>query len=276
MATRNGTRVSVVIPCFRCERTLGDAVASVVRQTSPPAEIILVDDGSPPETTNAIRALVSQHGESIRPVFLPSNRGPGAARNAGWARATQPYVAFLDADDTWHPEKISVQHDFMERHPEIALCGHLLDVSMRRRAGVATSIPADYAVTEISARSFLVRNAFSTPTVMVRRDVPFRFDEARRHAEDVFLWQQIAFAKLRVARLELTLAHVHKPLYGAAGLSAELWKMEAAELRNLAALFGKGHIGAILLVGSSALSLFKFALRLVRVHARRLMSLRNA
>jgi hypothetical protein len=52
--------------------------------------------------------------------------------------------------------------------------------------------------------------------------------------------------------------------------------MEAAELRNLAALFGKGHIGAILLVGSSALSLFKFALRLVRVHARRLMSLRNA
>jgi glycosyltransferase involved in cell wall biosynthesis len=249
---------------------------SVARQTSRPAEIILVDDGSPLETRRAIQALAALHGEWIRTVSMPRNSGAGAARNAGWAIAGKPYVAFLDADDTWHPEKIRIQHGFMESHPEVALSGHRLGVSPRQTTSTATRVADDYAVSTISRHSLLVRNAFSTPTVMVRREISMRFDEVRRHAEDLFLWQRIAFARLGVARLELTLAYVHKPLYGAAGLSADLWRMEAAELSNLVALYRRADIGALLLLGSTAFSFIKFVLRVIRVRARRLVSGRDA
>lgn len=272
MSTPAVAQVSVVIPCFLCERTLSDALASVARQTIRPAEVILVDDGSPLETRQAIRALASLHGDWITILPLPRNCGAGAARNAGWAVATQPYVAFLDADDTWHPQKIEIQHGFMDRHPDVALCGHRIAVSRREGALTFPVTSDDYAVSDISRHSLLVRNAFSTPTVMVKRDLPFRFNEVRRHAEDLALWQQIAFARMRVARLELTLAHVHKPLYGATGLSAQLWKMEAAELSNLFALYRRRDIAVVVLLGSASLSIIKFALRLVRVLTRRLMA----
>src|SRR5690606_29412442 len=60
----------------------------------------------------------------IRVVPLELNGGAAAARNAGWNSATGKYVAFLDADDTWHPQKIEVQYKWMEAHPEVGLTGH--------------------------------------------------------------------------------------------------------------------------------------------------------
>ena len=101
------TSVSVVIPCFRCTGTIERAVASVAAQTRRPAEVILVDDASGDDTQKLLQKL-SQHFEPgwIKLVFLEQNVGAASARNAGWDQATQTYVAFLDADDAWHPKKI--------------------------------------------------------------------------------------------------------------------------------------------------------------------------
>ena len=77
--------VSVVIPCYRCAATLDRALQSVLAQTQPPAEIIVVDDASDDATPRVIAALPP----SIKKIRLPENRGAGSARNAGWQAATQ-------------------------------------------------------------------------------------------------------------------------------------------------------------------------------------------
>jgi len=76
--------VSVVVPCFRCAATIGDAVASIVAQTLRPAEVLLVDDASGDDTVAALHRLVATHGSDwIKVIALPANRGPSHARNTG-------------------------------------------------------------------------------------------------------------------------------------------------------------------------------------------------
>ena len=117
--------VSVVVPCYRCIATLERAVRSVAQQTQRPAELILVDDASGDGTLELLRTLQARYGDWVRVVALPANAGAASARNAGWNVATQPYIAFLDADDAWHPRKVEIQWDYMQRHPDVALSGHL-------------------------------------------------------------------------------------------------------------------------------------------------------
>lgn len=258
-SVQNVVPVSVVIPCYRCTPTIGRAVDSVFAQSLIPAEVVLVDDCSGDETLAALQELARVHVGRVKIVQMDENAGAASARNAGWAVTTQAYVAFLDADDTWHPEKLRIQYGYMRNNPKVALCGH--QCIWLRAGETPPEVSENRHITEIHARSLLFRNAFSTPTVMMKRDIPFRFRNGKRCAEDLFLWQQIAFAGLRVVRMESPLAYVHKPVYGAGGLSAQLWDMERGELSNFIELYREGHINSLLLIISSTLSIVKFLKR---------------
>jgi len=248
--------VSVVIPCFRCSSTIGRALTSVLDQSVQPSEIILVDDFSNDGTINVLNEWYLRHPSIIKIIAMNENRGAGSARNFGWDLATQPFVAFLDADDTWHPRKLEVQYSRMAADSEISLCGHLCtlhehgDASLLDLASVQSSGISKYA--------WLFKNAFSTPTVMLKRELPLRFLSGRRHSEDYLLWQQIAFAGYCIARIDAPLAHVHKPFYGASGLSAQMWEMEKGELLNFNLLRKDGSIGLFLFSLASIFSLLKF------------------
>lgn len=106
--------VSVVIPVFNRQELLLRAVRSVLAQTVRDFELIVVDDGSSEPIAEAVTKL------SPDAVYLrhKHNRGAAAARNAGIARASGHYIAFLDSDDEWHPEKLERQLAFMRRHSE--------------------------------------------------------------------------------------------------------------------------------------------------------------
>ncbi len=113
------TRVSVVIPVFNGRRYLAEAVGSVFRQNlgHPPVsdlEVIVVDDGS----TDGSAALARQFGSPVR-VFEQPNRGAGAARNNGAAQATGDYLAFLDCDDYWEPDKLALQLSAFRETPSL-------------------------------------------------------------------------------------------------------------------------------------------------------------
>lgn len=260
--------VSVVIPCFRCAHTIERALTSVLQQTALPIEVILVDDASNDGTREALNILQQHHPTLIKITSLERNVGAGAARNVGWAMASQPYVAFLDADDSWHPEKLMRQYAFMAAHPHIALSGHLCNVKIEDEAGAVSRLQQTITTRTVTPFQWLLKNAFSTPTVMLRRDIPLRFADGRRYSEDYLLWQQIAFSGYEVVRLEAPLAQVHKPFYGAAGLSANLWKMEQGELANFAILRRGGSINFPMYLFACAFSLLKFARRWVLVHIR--------
>jgi len=255
--------VSVVIPCFCSLATIGRALDSVLQQTVRPREVILVDDCSSDETPKFLRAAEKRHRGLVKIILLAKNAGAATARNAGWMIATQPYIAFLDADDSWHMNKLELQYALMKNRHDIALCGH--QCVLYQNDGSSPLLPREWKETQLLACDMLFRSPFSTPSVMLRRDTSFRFEEGRRYGEDLLLWQRIAFAGHKVVRMEMPLAYVHKPLYGAGGLSQQLWKMEKGELSNLLVHYKIKNIGILMWVFSTIFSLIKFFRRVVVV-----------
>lgn len=120
MNSLEATRVSVVIPSYNHERFLGQAIDSVLAQTFPAHEIIVVDDGSQDQTTEVLRNYATRV-HAIRQV----NSGVSRARNAGIALASGDLITFLDADDVWLPRKLERQVACLQAHPGAGLvhCG---------------------------------------------------------------------------------------------------------------------------------------------------------
>jgi glycosyltransferase involved in cell wall biosynthesis len=260
--------VSVVIPCYRCAGTIERAVSSVAAQTQRPAEVILVDDGSGDGTLERLRALAGSHPPGwIKVVPLAENRGAADARNAGWEAATEPYIAFLDADDAWHPRKIELQYGYMKAHPEVALCGHTHETVSA--PGTPYGDCGEIGPRTLSRLSLLLSNRLITPSVMLKRDLPQRFRASRRHVDDHLLWLQIQESGSPVVLLSAPLARVYKAMYGAAGLSAQLWAMEQAELQNYWILRSEHAIGRTTALALSVYSLAKYARRVLVVALRR-------
>lgn len=260
---------SVIIPCYCCQGTLGRALASVQAQTWPPAEVIVVDDGSPDDVSAEISGIVAASRVlPIRCIRLARNGGPAAARNAAWEIATQPLVAFLDADDSWHPRKLEIQARYMLDHPEVVLCGHRWRVTDETEMGSIT-VPEKVPALPITFRRLLISNILATPTVMVRRDVPLRFDGRKRFSEDYLLWLLLLARGYRATFLDADLAFGHKAAYGSAGLSGDLWRMELGELETYRQVHESGWISTAELFLLSAWSVLKFLRRVVLVGIRR-------
>ena len=109
--------VSVIIPTFNRCGFLGRAVDSVLEQTGPSFELIVVDDGS----TDTTFDLLAGYGDRIE-MIRQSNLGVSAARNAGIRSARGEYIALLDSDDYWLPGKLETQHAFFRERPEALIC----------------------------------------------------------------------------------------------------------------------------------------------------------
>jgi glycosyltransferase involved in cell wall biosynthesis len=136
--------VSVIVPAFNAAGFLGDSVRSVLSQTMDDLECIVVDDGS---TDGTVDALGSIQDDRLRVLRRPTNEGSVSfARNHGLAHASGRYVAFLDADDWWFPEKLETQLAFHEQRPELGLvyCGYATtDRSLARLRTVVVPAAVD-------------------------------------------------------------------------------------------------------------------------------------
>jgi glycosyltransferase involved in cell wall biosynthesis len=226
--------------------------------------VIIIEDGSDDDTPEILQHLQVLYGKDwVELICLPVNCGPGAARNVGWDMSTEPYVAFLDADDTWHPRKIEIQVGLMEAYPELALTGH------RWRwlpAGIVAydALPDTIRMSILSARRLLLSNSLITSTVMVRRTLPFRFDPSKRYSEDYLLWLEIVLSGLEAAFINAKLAYLHKPPFGAHGLSGQLWAMEVGELDTYCRLWRRGRIATATFLAVVCFSIVKFGRRMFR------------
>lgn len=107
-------KVSVVIPMYNASRFICETIQSVLNQSYTDYEIIVVDDGS---TDNSLASLDKYRGQ-IR-ILTKTNGGPASARNEGINAAGGEFIAFLDADDIWLPNKLAVQVEYMGGHPDI-------------------------------------------------------------------------------------------------------------------------------------------------------------
>lgn len=111
--------VSVIIPAFNAEKYIAEAIQSVLLQTSPASEIIVVDDGS----ADGTREVIEKH-RGVRYVYQ-ENAGVAAALNRGCRLATSNYIAFISADDVWRPDKLQQQKACMLQRPQALIFGHM-------------------------------------------------------------------------------------------------------------------------------------------------------
>jgi glycosyltransferase involved in cell wall biosynthesis len=257
--------VSVIIPCFRCAGTIARALSSVLDQTLPPGEIYLIDDYSNDsgETLGELFKLRDAHPvANIQVLTLNENIGPGGARNVGWATATKTYVAFLDSDDTWHPHKLELQLRWMEAHPEVSLTA--AQTKPIRPGESPKKIDDAFTANLVSPSQLLFRNIFPTRTVMVRREIEFRFHPYKRYAEDYLLWLCIVLSGLQAYVLSVPLGFTYKDEVSSNRLSSRLWAMWLGEVDTYESLRKTGFISR----GSSFIciifSFLKFSVRLLR------------
>jgi glycosyltransferase involved in cell wall biosynthesis len=109
--------ISCIVPVFNGERYLAEALDSIFAQTYRPLEIIIADEGS----TDRTAEIVATFADQVR-YLKQNNAGPAAARNLGIRVASGEFIAFLDADDLWHPEKLSRQTARFAARPELSYC----------------------------------------------------------------------------------------------------------------------------------------------------------
>ncbi len=257
-------RVSVVIPCWRCTATIGRAVESVLAQTLPPLEIILVDDGNRDATPALLSELAARAPQLVQVITLPENRGPGEARNAGWDAARGDLVAFLDADDAWHPRKLELHVAWLSARPEAVLSSHR-SVLCEHEPEPAP-VDSRFGAKRVNLGRLLIGDPFEMRTVIIRREVGLRF--AGRHSEDYRLFLQLVADGAPSYVLDAPLAYTFRPPFSAGGASGALWTHEKGELAALRALRRRGGVGPLAWAVASAWSLAKFVRRVLIVALR--------
>lgn len=111
----NPSLVSIIMPSYKSAKFISDSITSVLNQTYTMWELIIVDDQSPDQSNSIIESFVLSDNR-IKLIKLLQNSGPAIARNKAIECASGQYIAFLDADDLWSPEKLEKQLAFMDEH----------------------------------------------------------------------------------------------------------------------------------------------------------------
>lgn len=187
--------VSVVIPVFEAANFIINTLKTVVDQTILPLEIVIVDDGSQDNTCSIIESFCLANPTVRIRLLREPHRGPGSARNTGIRAAVGSWIAFLDSDDLWYPnklEQIAVAHrtkpdtNFLchnELHSRLENAEHVNDYGLGFRADISLSM------------QLFSKNRFSTSAVVCRRDLILNcggFDEVLPNAQDFELWLRMS------------------------------------------------------------------------------------
>lgn len=208
-------KISAIIPAFNAERTIARALHSVLAQTRPADEILVIDDGSTDKTTDAVRAF----GDRVR-LITQANAGVSVARNTGIQSASGDWIAFLDADDEWLPEKLALQTEHLKRHPDLKwtftnLAWDKTKIGRAEPVHPAERLDAAARSTEVFddyLRAY-VRGFFaSTITLMIHRSVFDSvgvFEPGMKRAQDNDLWYRIAYQFPKIGYLPQALAVYH-------------------------------------------------------------------
>lgn len=203
--------VSVIIPTYNRAHLIMQSIESVLAQTYPQYEIIIIDDGSTDNTQEVLKGLID--GEKVRYIWQ-ENKGESAARNHGIRQAQGQYIAFLDSDDLWVSEKLEKQVDCLEKHPDAGLVQSSFlkfDDLTGNNLGVRnTSWYSGWIYPEILMHwsDLIALDAVLIPRKVL--DHVGGFDERFRRGEDIELWWRISRYYPFVAMPEvLTKVRVH-------------------------------------------------------------------
>lgn len=180
--------ITVIIPTFNRGWIVEEAIKSVLAQDYPNFELFIVDDGSTDDT----KAILSRYVNDIV-VLNQKNKGVSAARNKGITESSEKYIAFLDSDDLWLPEKLSCQIDFFKQNPEAMIC-QTNEIWIRNGVRVNPK-KIHKKPSGMIFKPSLLRCLVSPSAVMMRRELFENvglFDEQLPACEDYDLWLRVS------------------------------------------------------------------------------------
>jgi teichuronic acid biosynthesis glycosyltransferase TuaG len=221
--TGTAIKFSVVMPAYNAEQTIAESLRSCIQQSYQPFEIIVVNDGS---TDNTEKIIQTEFKHQVKYISLSKNAGASTARNAGLNAATGDYIAFLDADDTWHPDKLSIFSELISKKPTAKFIFHPYTLSTMDFD--ARSIKT--TIEKISFWKLLWSNPVGTPCVVLINDHSLLFNESMRYMEDYDLFLRAA-DKNGIYFLPVPLTKLGRPILSAGGLSSNRWLMRKGEFK---------------------------------------------
>ena len=235
--------ISVVIPMYNSENTIIRTLESVRNQTAFELilEIIVVDDGSTDDSFIVVNNYANAHKEMPIIIIKKENRGVSSARNEGMKVAKGEYIALLDADDEWLPNKLEIQMKTMKKYPEIDFLGGDSNGVNLRILFKRVDTLYKASIKDLCLKFFPV-----TPTAIFKKKIIGRigyFDENQKFAEDGNYFLKIC-ANFNYYHLPIQMAICggSKPPFGYNGLSANLKGMYEGNIKNIKELKNNGLI----------------------------------
>lgn len=179
--------VSVVIPCFNGDRYIRETLQSVIAQTVAVSEILVIDDGS----TDRSAEVVTSVGSKLIRLIQQSNSGESVARNRGIDEARGEWIAFLDADDLWHPRKIELQlASLLDAQDLNPVCAHTGFYNFGEWTNAPE--PRPYEGCRQLELAELLMFPVNTSSALVRADLAVRFPEWTKAGEDSLFFAELS------------------------------------------------------------------------------------
>ena len=254
--------VSVIIPMYNASRSIVSTLESVRNQTYRDFEIIIINDGSE-DLSGQIESDYIADNSHLNIVLLnQENKGVSAARNMGLRTAKGDWIALLDSDDEWLPNKIERQIEIVNKHLEVDFLG------TNRNGDVFKNFffKKIGSLTRMYPKDLLYKMFFITPTVMFKRSILKEvnsFDETQSFCEDGNFFIKICQKKSCFLLNEsLVVTGGGKAHFGESGLSSNMWQMQQGELLNIKYAFKSGIVNIVEFGFIYAFSMFKYLRRL--------------
>lgn len=248
--------ISVIIPVYNAEKTIIQCLESVFYQSYKAYEIIIINDGSTDNTLALINDYINTNKITNLFLITQKNSGPSIARNSGIVIAKGDWIAFIDSDDKWLPNKLEKQIDIIRINSSIMLVGTRLISDKYKKI--------DAVCKEIRFESMLFKNQIYTSTVLVNKKVVLQhlFNENQKFSEDYRLWLLIISQYNCVVINEgLAIYAENKKKFNRESLSSKLLQMEIGELSNYIFLYKTKRINFFLFSLVSFISIIKFIKR---------------
>lgn len=231
---------SVVIPAYNCEDTIEQVMSSVINQTRVDLieEIIIVNDGSTDRTNRIIRDFMNRKTYPKMILLEQENRGVSYSRNRAIMTATAEWIALLDSDDIWLPNKLERQVQCINEKKDIYFlgCDGKLKFLLWKKSGLC----------KISAKELCIRNTPQTSSIIFKRNEGIKlglFNEKMKYGEDINFFQKFLLMDSYYVLCEkLTEISIGKQYFGQSGLTSQLYKMHLGRKQNTKELYEMGLI----------------------------------
>lgn len=260
--------ISVVIPMYNSKDTIQRALQSVVDQDYKGLfEIIVVNDGSKDNSMEVVELFIERNKSSNIVLISQLNGGVSKARNTGLKNVTGNYIALLDSDDAWFPNKISSQMHILENNSNIDFIGTAFE-------GFYFKNNAEGELINVKFKKLIFKNYFQPSTVLMKKSIIDKiglFDESQKYAEEGnFFFRVSQEFNCFFYNKKLIVYGDGKMGFGESGLSANLKEMEKGELKNLKFAYKNNWISFWIYIFAVSFSLCKYVRRIIIVQLRKI------